>query len=170
MLDGFDRGLGAVSRALGFLGAACIGLLAILIVADIVGRQLGIPVRGTVEVAQMAVVAVTFLVLPYAMHRGGHIRSTVVIDRVPVKVRQGLMALGNLVGAVVFALIAHASYGPALQAWRTGAFEGEGALRVPTWPVRWIVLVSAVLMLFECLNSLLRQARADRPVEVTLHE
>jgi TRAP-type mannitol/chloroaromatic compound transport system permease small subunit len=28
-----------------------------------------------------------------------------------------------------------------LDAWRIGEYEGEGALRVPTWPVRGLVLV-----------------------------
>ena len=45
-----------------------------------------------------------------------------------------------------FGLIVWGSYEPALHAWNSGEFEGEGALRVPVWPARFVVMFGALLV------------------------
>ena len=45
--------------------------------------------------------------------------------------------------SLFFGLIVWGSYEPALHAWMSGEFEGEGALRVPVWPARIVVLLGA---------------------------
>ena len=38
------------------------------------------------------------------------------------------------------------SYEPALHAWNSGEYEGEGALRIPVWPARFIVMLGSLLV------------------------
>ena len=38
------------------------------------------------------------------------------------------------------------SYEPMLHAWISGEYEGEGALRVPVWPARVVVVIGSFLV------------------------
>jgi hypothetical protein len=42
-------------------------------------------------------------------------------------------------------MILRGTISPALYAWTTAEFWGEGALRVPVWPTRFVILLGAAL-------------------------
>lgn len=153
---------GAISVTMAFLAAGLVALLMVVITVDVVGRAtIGVPFTGSVEIATNLVVAIAFLGMPYALHRGSHIRSTVVIDRAPAGLRTALTTVGHLVGIAAFAAVAWGSWSPAVRAFQAGEYEGEGALRVPTWPIRWLIIAVAAVMVIEGVNSLQR-ALAER--------
>jgi TRAP-type C4-dicarboxylate transport system permease small subunit len=74
-----------------------------------------------------------------------------------------------VLGILFFGLIVWGSYEPTLHAWTSGEYEGEGALRVPVWPARSIVLIGAVLVVVTYLLHAasaafaLATGRADDP-------
>ena len=45
-----------------------------------------------------------------------------------------------------FGVIVWGSYEPMLHAWVSGEYEGEGALRVPVWPARIVVVIGSMLV------------------------
>jgi TRAP-type mannitol/chloroaromatic compound transport system permease small subunit len=47
---------------------------------------------------------------------------------------------------MLFGLIVWGSYEPALHAWNSGEYEGEGALRIPVWPARFVVMLGSFLV------------------------
>jgi TRAP-type C4-dicarboxylate transport system permease small subunit len=119
--------------------------LAILIFLDVTGRSLlSSPIPGTKEILQNSVVAITFLQLPLAIYTGSMLRTSIFADAVPPSVRKLLRTLAALLGIAFFIGLVLSTWQPFLDAWRIGEYEGEGALRVPTWPVRGVVLVMSV--------------------------
>lgn len=38
------------------------------------------------------------------------------------------------------------SIDPSIHAWTTNEFEGEGAMRVPMWPARFIILIGKIFI------------------------
>ena len=40
---------------------------------------------------------------------------------------------------------------PAIHSWVSGEYEGEGALRVPAWPTRFIIIIGAGLAVLNYL-------------------
>jgi TRAP-type C4-dicarboxylate transport system permease small subunit len=134
-------------------------------VADVTGRAFfGNPVPGTTEIARLTVVAIAFLAVPYAMRRRSHIRSTVVLTRVPELVRRGLQVVAYLSAAVVFTLIARASWSPMMEAWRRGDWV-EGAIRVPTAPTRTVIVIASILVVLESLSALVYSIRGREDPE-----
>ena len=116
--------------------------LAILIFCDVTGRGvLNSPIPGTKEIIQNSVVAITFLQLPLAIYSGSMLRTTILADAVPEVVRRLLRTLAMVLGFAVFMGLLWSTWGSFWDAYRIGEYEGEGALRVPTWPVRGTVLV-----------------------------
>ena len=129
--------------------------LAILIFLDVSGRGLlNQPIPGTKEIIQNSVVAITFLQLPLAIYTGSMLRTTIFADAVPLFVRKLLRTAGYVLGVLFFVGLVLSTYEPAYDAWRIGEYEGEGALRVPTWPVRGLVLMMSVFGAYAYLSMI----------------
>ncbi len=141
-----------LARAIHLVSALWTLGLAILIFLDVAGRGiLSSPIPGTKEIIQNSVVAITFLQLPLAIYTGSMLRTTIFADAVPFQVRRLLRTLCSILGILLFVGLVLSTYEPAYDAWRIGEYEGEGALRVPTWPVRGLVLVMSVFGAFAYL-------------------
>lgn len=134
-----------VTRAIHLFSAFWTLALAFLIFSDVIGRSfLNQPIPGTKEIIQNSVVAITFLQLPLAIYTGSMLRTSILADSVPPVLRKLLRTLGALLGFIFFIGLLWSTLPSFLDAYRIGEYEGEGALRVPTWPVRGTVFVMGV--------------------------
>ena len=133
------------ARAVHLFSAFWTLALAFLIFGDVVGRVgLNRPIPGTKEILQNSVVAITFLQIPLAIYSGSMLRTSIFSDAMPGSVRRILRTIGALLGLALFLGILWSTWPSFWDAYRIGEYEGEGALRVPTWPVRGTVLVMSV--------------------------
>jgi len=141
-----EKLLGWIARSLLMLASLLAFALCFLVVADVVGRAaFNNPVQGTPEIVSSSIVVICYLMAAYAILSGGMMEVTLVTDNVPPVVRALLGAVSCLLGAVLFGLIGWGGIERFMTAWASGAYEGEGALRVPTWPVRLSVLIGSAL-------------------------
>ncbi|RYH01188.1 TRAP transporter small permease [Salipiger sp. IMCC34102] len=85
--------VGWLVQALAVLGVASYGAAAVVTVVDILGRRIGLPVLGVVDLVQLFVVAGAWLVLPYAFFTGAHVSVDFLIERLPRGPRLSLIAL-----------------------------------------------------------------------------
>lgn len=138
--------------ALNFCGAVWILLLMMLVVSDVFMRAaFNSPILGVADIARNSVVGIACLMLPWAMASDSHIRVYMIVSNVPKNVAKILHVFAYLVGFIVFVGIFYSSYRPFIHAFTTGAFEGEGAVRVVTWPTRLLILVAAFFSAYHCL-------------------
>jgi TRAP-type C4-dicarboxylate transport system permease small subunit len=136
-------------------------LLSFLVVADVIGRvAFNSPVKGTPEIVSMSIVVICFLLAGYAVQSGGMLRTDVLVSVFGARVRVFSALASAVLGAAFFALIAWGSIEPLLHAWSSGEYEGEGALRVPVWPARLVVLFGALLVALIYLGQLVAAGRA----------
>jgi len=134
-----------LARAIHLVSAFWTLGLALLIFLDVMGRSmLSQPIPGTKEIIQNSIVAITFLQLPLAIYSGSMLRTTVFADAVPAVVRRLLRTICYVLGVALFIGLAISTYEPFLDAYRIGEYEGEGALRVPTWPLRGLILFMSI--------------------------
>ena len=125
---------------------ALIFMVSFLVVADVFGRGFfSRPVKGTPEMVAMSIVIITFLLAAYAVQTRAMIATDAVISLFGPRGYEFANLLSGILGVVFFGLIVWGSFEPALHAWTSGEFEGEGALRVPVWPARLVVLVGSFL-------------------------
>lgn len=140
------RILRGLARSIHVISAVWVLILGFAIIADVMSRSLfSYPIRGTTEVIKNSVVAITFLQLPLAILSGSMLRTELLSDALGPQARRLLRTLAYLAGAVLFVLIAYSSWDAAALAYRIGEYEGEGALRVPTWPVRFVLIGTSVI-------------------------
>jgi TRAP-type C4-dicarboxylate transport system permease small subunit len=121
--------------------------LSFLVVADVIGRgAFSSPVKGTPEIVSMSIVIICFLLAGYSVHSGAMLRTDVFIGLIGWRGPLIANLLSGVLGGVFFTLIVWGSMEPALHAWTSGEFEGEGALRIPVWPARFVVMFGAFLV------------------------
>ena len=131
-------------------------VLAAIVLVDVLGRYFfGQPLLGATEVIKNSVVSITFLQLPLAIYRGGMIRSTILYDALGPNLQRGLRTFANVLGLLLFLGMAFSGWGPALEALDVSEYEGEGALRVPTYPVRFLVVVTSVIASYTYLHLMI---------------
>ena len=134
------------------MAAALIFLLSFLVVADVVGRGVfNTPVKGTPEIVSMSIVIICFLLAAYAVQSGGMIYADVLVSGFGIRGRAFAKVLSAILGTAFFVLVVWGSYEPTMHAWTSGEYEGEGALRVPVWPARLVILFGSVLVIFSYL-------------------
>jgi TRAP-type C4-dicarboxylate transport system permease small subunit len=144
MLDDLNA---RVVRVLLAGAAVIIFLLGFLVCADVIGRAFfNSPVKGTPEMVSMSIVIICFLLAGYSVQSGGMIYTDVVSGAFGVRGIAAAQLLSAVLGILFFSLIIWGSYEPMLHAIRSGEYEGEGALRVPVWPARIVVVIGAVLV------------------------
>lgn len=120
--------------------------LSLLIVADIIGNNLyGHAIPGVREIVISSIVMIVYLQLGYAIRSHSMLRSDSLLYAMPVTMRRVALAVGYALGLVLFLMILRGTISPAVYSWNTSEFWGEGALRVPVWPTRFMILVGAAL-------------------------
>ena len=148
------------AKALLVFSATLAFLLSFLVVADVVGRvAFNAPVKGTPEIVSMTIVIICFLQASYAIRSGGMLRVDAFTNLLPARGRAALAVWGCLLGALFFAVILYGGIDPLLHAWRSAEYEGEGALRVPTWPARATVLLGSALAMLDYILAGLAQVK-----------
>lgn len=94
------RGLVILSAA---SGVAAYAAAALFTVGDIIGRQIGMPIPGVIDLVQLCVVGGAWLVIPYAFLTGAHVGVDLLVESFPralqtlLRIVAGLAAIALLV-------------------------------------------------------------------------
>jgi TRAP-type transport system small permease protein len=157
--DRLVRALGSLSTVLHVTAGATIVLLLLWTVGDIVGRAFfGQPFRGTVELTEVAVVALVYLGLARAERDDAHISVDLLFVRLG---RRGRLVLRVVAGTIGFGVVA-------VLTWRLYLFAGQldaggyttGVLRIPLYPVALAGVVGATAYALAILGNLVVSVRA----------
>jgi TRAP-type C4-dicarboxylate transport system permease small subunit len=151
-----------LSRLIHIVSSIWILILAVTILVDVFGRIIFLsPLPGTKEVLQSSVIAVAFLQVPLAILSASMLRTTLLSDFMAPFFRRLVRTVGNLLGLLLFGAIAYASLPEALDAFRIGEYEGEGSLRIYTWPIRFLIVATALLSAVAYLAMTVADWRGD---------
>ena len=144
------------------VGSAWVAAITLLVCADILGRVLfRFPLAGVPEIVKVSIVAIVWLQIPHTLKTGGHLRSDIVLRWLSRRNRALVDLFACALGAIVFGLLVYSGWDTMIMAWDMGEFEGELPVRVPTYPLRSIVLLGAALT---SLQFLLMAAEALRRI------
>lgn len=149
-----------VVRALLMIAAVLAFLLSFLVCADVIGRVIfNSPVKGTPEIVSFSIVIILWLQTAYAIRSGGMLHVDAFVSMLPPRAQGVLGVVGALLGVAFFGLVLWGSFEPAAHAWNSNEFEGEGALRVPVWPARFLIILGAALAVLNYLILAVERAR-----------
>ncbi len=99
------RWLHFLVSGLAALGVFAFAMGAIVTVADILGRPLGLAVIGVVDLVQLAVMMGAWFVIPYAFLTGAHVGVDLVVNAMPQGLARLARGISALVAVVLLALM-----------------------------------------------------------------
>jgi len=141
-----------------------------LIVANVVSRYaIGVPIAGTLELTEGALPLIIFLALALTQYDGGHIRVTLVTDRLPPAAARALAVIAMLAGVVLFAWAAWAGWLAAGRSFAMGEME-RGSIRFPLWPIKYAVCAGMVILSVQFLVDAACVATGMKPREINPEE
>ncbi|MEP4379925.1 MAG: TRAP transporter small permease [Alphaproteobacteria bacterium] len=160
-----------ISKWLMVIAAMWAFLLAFYILLDVIGRFFGFPLKGTHEVVKNSIVMIAFMQSAYCVLSRSMLRADFLMHLFGEGFQRVLNFIGYVLGALFFLALFIGTYDPAIHAWVSGEFEGEGALRVPTWPARIVILLTSALLvvnygMLAAKEVLLKPDHSDDPLPV----
>lgn len=145
-------------------GAMLFGLM-FLICANSFSRKLfNVPITGTLEITEALMPFVILLPMAFTQMRDGHIRVTLLTDRLPASVERYLHALMLFVGALFFAWVCVATVGYAYDAFTIGE-TAWGVIRIPLWPSKSVITLGAALLSIQFLLDTIRVGFLEPPAQ-----
>jgi len=143
-------------------GTALILALMVLIVADVLGRNLfGTPISGVPELVSLSIVVIVFLQAPQALKAEKLTRSAALADWLTEKrpgVGKALETVFDLIGIGVIGAIIYATWPLLTRAWSRGDFVGAiGDFTAPTWPVKAVILLGSSILVLQFASRILRR-------------
>ena len=130
--------------AAAYIAGAVLVALMLLTAADVAGRAiLNEPITGVFDLTHFAVLTMAFLGLGYCGLLDEHISIEMLYQKMSRPVRQMLDRLSNLIGAVLFGLMA---WRAVVQADLVGTIgEASQLLNIPFYPFYWLLALGAAL-------------------------
>jgi len=126
--------------------------LSFLVLGNIIGRGVfDFPIYGTAEMVAASIVIIVFLQVGYAIRSRSMLKADFLVTHLPEGVQRAFLAFGYLLGAAFFLMIITGGWEESILSYVENEFEGEGALRVPSWPARWTVLLGSALAVINYL-------------------
>jgi len=109
---------------------------------DIIGREaFGVPFLGTHEIVGNSIVGILFLELPSSIKRGAMLRTVFVFNAVSDYGRRWIDSSSYILGIALYGAIIWGGWDTTITSWQTLEIEGAGAMEVPVYPVRTIIIV-----------------------------
>jgi TRAP-type C4-dicarboxylate transport system permease small subunit len=121
---------------------------------SVVGRHLGAPLLGALEVIRAAILLAACAAMVIATLADAHASVHLVLDRVPPRARHGLERFSALLSALFFAGLLTGSLWLASDFW--SAHEESELLGIPFRPLRVLVSLSAGAIALLFLDRVLR--------------
>ena len=138
-----------------FSGAAL--LVAMLVdTFAMIGRQIELPLIGSIELVQAAVLLAGSGALLVATLDAAHARVNLLLDRLPDGARRSLDRLHALAAALLFVALLTGSAWIALDLW--GGAEESELLRIPYRPLRIAVVLALAVLLWLALRRVHKPA------------
>lgn len=126
--------------------AGSAGLLCMMLVeaAAVIGRHIGTPVMGALELVQAAIVPAACAGMLIATLRGAHAAVHMLTERLPPAVRRATEVAGALLAAVFFAALSVGAAWLAIEYWNS--YEQSEVLHISFRPLRLLVTVTSAAL------------------------
>jgi TRAP-type C4-dicarboxylate transport system permease small subunit len=146
----------------GVTAGVCLMLMALLILAQIVGRWFGVVIPSTEDFSGFLLAAASFLALAFTLRSGGHIRVNLMISHLHGRVRSFIEGMVLLLALL---LVGYAAWSSVLLVIESYQFEelSQGYIPVPLWIPQAPMALGLVILSIALLDELILLLRGEQP-------
>jgi TRAP-type C4-dicarboxylate transport system permease small subunit len=156
------RFLDRLYAASGAAAAVCLAGIAAVMLAQAGMRSAGLLFRGADDIVAWLCAASAFLALGYTFRHGDLVRVSLLVNRLPPRLRH-LAEVACLSAAfVVVAYIAWAATSFVYESWKFGELA-QGLVQIPIWMPQMSLVLGALILAVAVLDELIAVLRGDKP-------
>lgn len=161
-MRGFRRLIYSIVGAMNRAGHCALVAVLLVIVINVLGRQVKMPISGSMDMASMlALILMSFAVADCAVDKG-HLSVTILVEHLPKGFQRGLGVITYLISAVLFGILAWAFFQWGAEVWQSN--KELDVIRVPVFPFIYVqgfgCLLLALVFLVDVLELLFPEAQA----------
>ena len=143
-----------VIQAMAWVAAIVLGVMALAVTLDVVGRNLGWGNTGwVVELSEYSLPVATLLVAPWLLYRNEHVRLDIVLTMLPRTVGLALERVADILGILICAVFVWYGSKLIVDSAKLGSMVVK-TLSIPEWWQYALVPVSFLLLAVEFARRL----------------
>ena len=146
----------------GALAALCLAGIAVVMLAQALGREVGYLVRGADDIVAWLCAGTAFLALGHTFRRGELVRVGLLVERLPERLRRGV----NIVClAVALAFVGYMLYAVVRFVYESWKFKevAQGLIQIPIWIPQMSFAAGALIFFVAVLDEFVILARGGKP-------
>lgn len=149
-------------RASGALAACCLAGICVLMLAQAIGRELALFIRGADDVTSWLCAAAAFLALGHTFRHGELVRVGLWLDFLKPGPRWWAEVLALGVTALFVSYMAWAVTRFVYESWKFNEVA-QGLLKIPIWIPQLSFALGAIIFLIAVLDELVAVLRKQKP-------
>ncbi len=162
ILQNIDTAIDKLAIFLNILAAAWIMMMAWVVLIDVIALGIRKPIEGGTEMVANSVIVILFAQIPLAIRHGGMIRTTIIYDNAPKRMKAIIDGFAYILGMIFFAAIANGGWDNMVLGFARHEFQIIGKGTFPLWPFRyvpvWFSVLAVVIYGFLFINLFVKSA------------
>ncbi|OQX45951.1 MAG: TRAP transporter small permease [Candidatus Sedimenticola endophacoides] len=146
----------------GITAGICLATMALLIMAQIVGRWFGVVIPSTEDFSGFLLAATSFLALAYTLRSGGHIRVNLFITHIHGPLRNLIEGTVLLLALILVCYAAWSTTMLTIESWEFDEVS-QGYIPVPLWIPQVPMALGLVILSIALVDELQMLLRGNSP-------
>lgn len=163
MFSAIDRFLIRLYTLCGYLAAVCLFMICPMVLANIIGRWIGVFVPGTNEIGGYLMAGAGTLGFAYTFGLNGHIRVSMLTDRLPATLRWWVEVVSLAVSAALMSYLAWHSVDMVLLSYEYHD-RSSGTDNMLLWMAQTPMVAGLVVFAIALFHGLIAAFGSHRPV------
>jgi TRAP-type C4-dicarboxylate transport system permease small subunit len=153
----FMAGIVSIDKSLYVIAGSVLAFMIVLTFFDVILRNLGHPITGSMELIQYGGSIVFGFSIPYGTLLGAQIIVDILTDKLSPRKKQVIKVLTRCVGILIFLFIAYNFFVYGIDVQKTG--ERTASFKVPYYPFAFALSLSFLLQSFTIFCDLLKKIK-----------
>jgi TRAP-type C4-dicarboxylate transport system permease small subunit len=150
-------GIVSFDKSLYVIAGSVLGFMIVLTFFDVILRNLGHPITGSMELIQYGGSIVFGFSIPYGTLLGAQIIVDIMTEKLNPRKKRIIKVLTRCVGILIFLFIAYNFFVYGIDVQKTG--ERTASFKVPYYPFAFALSLSFLLQSFTILRDLIRTVK-----------
>jgi TRAP-type C4-dicarboxylate transport system permease small subunit len=141
------------------IAGVVLAFMIVLTLCDVILRNLGHPITGSMEIIQYGGSIVFGFSIPYATWIGAQVIVDLVTQKLGLKKRKRIEAVTRTIGIIMFLFIAYNFFSYGLDVKRTG--ELTASFKIPYYPFCFAISLSFLFQSFTIVCDLIKTLQGE---------
>lgn len=143
------------------IAGAVLAFMIVLTLCDVILRNLGHPITGSMEIIQYGGSIVFGFSIPYATWMGAQVLVDLITKKLAPKNRRGIEVVTRGIGIILFLFIAYNFFMYAMDVKRTG--EVTASFKIPYYPFCFAISLSFVFQSLTIFCDFVKTLKGEKP-------